>query len=77
MKPERSGPREPYGAPDSERDMVVVNLPCGAEVRVKRAFLDGRTISAKPEYEDCRKVSDEYGIPYREVFLAALNALEK
>lgn len=60
-----------------ERDMVVVNLPCGAEVRVKRAFLDGRTISAKPEYEDCRKVSDEYGIPYREVFLAALNALEK
>ena len=60
-----------------ERDMVVVNLPCGAEVRVKRAFLDGRTISAKPEYEDCRKVSDEYGIPYREVFLVALNALEK
>ncbi len=60
-----------------ERDMVAVNLSCGAEVHVKRAFLDGMVISAKPEYEDCRKVSAEYGIPYREVFSEALNALKK
>lgn len=60
-----------------ERDMVAVKLSCGAEVRIKRAFLDGKVISAKPEYEDCRKVSSEFGIPYREVFLAALNASGK
>ena len=59
-----------------ERDTVTVKLPCGAEIHVKRAFLDGKVISAKPEYEECLRVSREQGIPYRNVFLAALNALE-
>ena len=59
-----------------ERDTVTVKLPCGTEIHVKRAFLDGKVISAKPEYEECLRVSREQGIPYRNVFLAALNALE-
>ena len=59
-----------------EREIVHVTLPCGASVRVKRAFLDGETVSAKPEYDDCLKVSREYSVPFRQVVRAALDALK-
>ena len=59
-----------------ERDTVAVKLPCGTEIHVKRAFLGGKVISAKPEYEECLRAAREQGIPYREVFLSALNALK-
>ncbi len=41
-------------------------------VRVKIAELgDGRTKSA-PEYEDCRRLAEQHGVPLREVYAAAL-----
>ena len=60
-----------------EREIVNVSLPWGADVRVKRAFLDGKAVSVKPEYEDCLRVSHEKSIPFRDVVRAALDALEK
>jgi pyridinium-3,5-bisthiocarboxylic acid mononucleotide nickel chelatase len=38
------------------------------EVSVKHSFLNGREVSAKPEYETCRKIALENGIPVKEVY---------
>ncbi len=44
------------------------------KVRVKRGRFGGRPLSAAPEFEDCRKVALERGIPWREVYQAAIEA---
>lgn len=36
-------------------------------IRVKLALLDGRVLRAKPEYEDCRRISREQGVPIQEI----------
>ena len=52
-----------------------VQTPWGT-VRLKVATLpDGRTRPV-PEYEDCRRLAEEHGIPLREVAQAALRAAE-
>ncbi len=38
------------------------------EVSVKHSFLNGREVSAKPEFEACRKIALENGIPVKEVY---------
>lgn len=37
------------------------------EVRIKRSFYKGREVSVKPEYDDCRRISEETGIPVKEI----------
>ena len=57
-----------------ERSFQTVETPYGP-VQVKIAHLaDGRTRPA-PEYEDCKKLAQEMGVPLWEVFRAAQNAL--
>jgi uncharacterized protein (TIGR00299 family) protein len=56
------------------REFVTVNTPYG-EVTVKIGRLDGRTVQAAPEYESCRKVSDQAKVPLKEVYAAALKGL--
>jgi hypothetical protein len=57
-----------------ERSFQTVETPYGS-VQVKIAHLeDGRTRPA-PEYEDCKKLAQEMGVPLWEVFRAAQNAL--
>jgi len=52
---------------EAERETVTVETTLGAvHVKVKR--LDGRAISASPEYEDCRKIALESGMPLQEVY---------
>jgi len=53
-----------------ERKMVKTETPYGS-VRVKQGFLDGRLVSATPEYQDCRKAALKHGIPLRKVIAAA------
>ncbi|MCS7142928.1 MAG: nickel pincer cofactor biosynthesis protein LarC [Aigarchaeota archaeon] len=36
-------------------------------VRVKRSFVKGRLLNVKPEFEDLKRVSEETGLPLREV----------
>jgi pyridinium-3,5-bisthiocarboxylic acid mononucleotide nickel chelatase len=43
-------------------------------VRVKRAFLPNGSVRCSPEYEDCRRLARERGVPLVEVFAAALAA---
>jgi uncharacterized protein (TIGR00299 family) protein len=38
------------------------------EVRVKRSYYKGKEVSCKPEYDDCRRIALEKGIPLKEVY---------
>jgi uncharacterized protein (TIGR00299 family) protein len=58
---------------EAEREVAEVETPFGT-VRVKRATLGGRPLAAAPEYEDCRRIARERGLPWREVYRAALVA---
>jgi len=58
---------------EAERSQESVETPWGL-VRIKRGVFGGRALSASPEYEDCRRIAIERGIPWREVWRAALAA---
>ena len=49
-----------------ERDVRTVATPWG-EVSVKVSFMDGRVRDVSPEYEDCRAIAVEFGVPLRKV----------
>ncbi len=38
------------------------------EVSVKNAYLRGRKIKSKPEYEDCRRLAGEKGVSIKEIY---------
>lgn len=38
------------------------------EVIIKHSFLNGKEVSAKPEFDACRKIAAENGIPVKEVY---------
>jgi uncharacterized protein (TIGR00299 family) protein len=44
------------------------------QVQVKLKLLDGRPVGTAPEYEDCRRLAIEHGIPLATVYAAALRA---
>lgn len=54
-----------------ERRVRMVSTSLG-EVRLKNAFLDGKPLKSKPEFEDCRRIAEERGIPLREVYETVL-----
>lgn len=58
---------------EAERETIEVATPYGP-VRVKRAWLDGRPLAAAPEFEDCRRLALAAGVPWRDVYRAALTA---
>ena len=52
---------------EAERESVTVETSIGAlSVKVKR--LGGRNVSLSPEYEDCRRVARETGLPILDVY---------
>jgi len=53
-----------------------VTTPYGP-VRVKVGALGGRTMTASPEFEDCRSLAREKNVPLREVMAAALAAFRR
>jgi len=53
-----------------DREWREVDTPYGT-VRVKIGLLDGEEVSAAPEYEDCRRLAGERGVPVMEVYQAA------
>jgi uncharacterized protein (TIGR00299 family) protein len=50
-----------------ERKMIDVETPFG-KVPVKAAMRDGKPFRISPEYEVCRKIASEQGLPLREVY---------
>jgi pyridinium-3,5-bisthiocarboxylic acid mononucleotide nickel chelatase len=45
-------------------------------IQVKLARMDGRVLRGKPEYEDCRRISRERGIPIHEVYAEVARRLD-
>ncbi|HET9226866.1 MAG TPA: nickel pincer cofactor biosynthesis protein LarC [Thermoanaerobaculia bacterium] len=60
---------------EAEREIAEVETAYGM-VRVKRARLNGRPLAAAPEFEDCRRIALASGVPWRDVYRAALAAGE-
>jgi pyridinium-3,5-bisthiocarboxylic acid mononucleotide nickel chelatase len=52
------------------RHHEVVETPYGP-IRVKVGVLDGREITASPEFEDCNQAAERHHVPVREVYAAA------
>ncbi|UCH33041.1 MAG: nickel pincer cofactor biosynthesis protein LarC [Armatimonadota bacterium] len=50
-----------------DRDWVTVETPFG-QVRVKIARLEGEIVTVAPEYEDCRRLAREKGVPLKDVY---------
>ena len=46
--------------------------PTWGPVSVKIKSLDGVPVGVAPEYEDCRRLALESGVPYQEVYQSAM-----
>ena len=55
----------------AQRESFTVETDLGA-ISVKVKSLQGEAVGVSPEYEDCRRVSLETGVPYQEVYQRAL-----
>ena len=49
------------------REIVKVKTRYG-EIKVKNGYLNERIIKSKPEYEDCKRLAKENGIPIQDVY---------
>lgn len=58
---------------EAERETAEVETAFGP-VRVKRAWFEGKQLAAAPEFEDCRRLALAAGVPWRDVYRAALTA---
>jgi len=58
------------------RDFVPIRTPYG-EVRMKVSRLNGAVLNAAPEYDDCRKLAAEHGVPLKQVIAAASSEYQK
>ena len=56
-----------------DRRFETVVTPWG-DVRVKLGFWNGRLANCAPEFEDCRRLAIEHGVPLKTVMQAALAA---
>ena len=55
------------------RELITVQTPHGA-VTVKVGRLDGKILQAAPEFESCKRLADQAGVPIKEVYDTALRA---
>lgn len=61
------------------RRVEKVNTPWG-EVKVKIGFTgedNNEILQISPEYEECRKISENYGVPLKKVYTSTVLAFEK
>lgn len=47
------------------------------DVTIKRSYFNEKEVSYKPEYDDCKRIADEKGIPLKEVYNNILAGLVK
>lgn len=58
------------------REFATVTTPWG-DVRVKLAYLAGELANIAPEFEDCRRLAQEHGVPLKKILQEAVRALER
>jgi pyridinium-3,5-bisthiocarboxylic acid mononucleotide nickel chelatase len=56
------------------RELTTVQTRFG-EVRVKLGKLDGQIVQHAPEFESCRRLAEQQGVPVKEIYQAALRAV--
>jgi pyridinium-3,5-bisthiocarboxylic acid mononucleotide nickel chelatase len=56
-----------------QREVKSVNTPYG-QVAIKFGKLDGRIVQAAPEYESCKRLADQAGVPLKAIYEAAYAA---
>jgi uncharacterized protein (TIGR00299 family) protein len=56
------------------REMVTVKTPYG-DVQVKVGKLNGKVVQSAPEFESCRKLAEQAGVPLKAVYEAAGQAM--
>ena len=60
-----------------KREFLKVATPWG-EVGIKIArWSSGKVANASAEYEDCRRLATQYGVPLKQVMQQAMNAYEE
>ncbi len=59
--------RQTVGRHESEREMIAFDSSLG-RVMVKVKRFGGARISLSPEFEDCRRLAQEHGLPLQEVY---------
>ena len=59
-----------------DRELVEVSTSYGP-VRVKVARANGRLLSFSPEFDDCRRLALEHGVPLKQVLAEAALVFEK
>jgi hypothetical protein len=57
------------------REFTKVTTPYG-EVTVKRGSLNGEVVQSAPEFESCRELARQAGVPVKQIFEAAIRASE-
>ena len=58
-----------------QREFMTVQTPFG-KVPIKLGKLDGRTVNASPEFEACKALADQQGVPVQQIYQAAIAALK-
>jgi uncharacterized protein (TIGR00299 family) protein len=58
------------------RDFTTVKTVFG-EVTVKLGMLDSKVVQAAPEFESCKKVAEQAGVSLKQVYEAAIKALQR
>lgn len=58
------------------REFSKLNTVYG-EVTIKRSFYNGKEVSAKPEYEECKVIASEHSVPVKEVYNNIMSLLER
>ena len=56
------------------RNFIEVQTRWGP-VRAKRGYMDGEPIKTVPEYEDCKRIAEQHGVPFRQVYEETMRAL--
>jgi pyridinium-3,5-bisthiocarboxylic acid mononucleotide nickel chelatase len=64
----------PFRKDTLARKLEQVNTIYG-KINIKRSYYNGKEVSCKPEYEDCKRVAAERGIPVKEVYNNIIAAL--
>ncbi|MGD0340157.1 MAG: nickel pincer cofactor biosynthesis protein LarC [Bacteroidales bacterium] len=57
----------PFRKDTLSRKFEVIKTPYG-DITVKRSFYNEKEVSCKPEFEECRKIALDKGIPVKEVY---------
>ena len=66
----------PFRKDTLSRKFETVSTAFG-DVKIKRSFHMGKEVSAKPEYDDCKRIASEKGIPVKEVYNKIMAFLNK